>query len=435
MIKTILHQIWNERRQNGWLFLELVAVSVFLWLAIDPLFILESRRRIPAGYNPENVYIVDLKEYNKTNVKWRKEAANDSVSAAVYSNAFDIIRKIPEVQYVGTCYYSQYPTSGSHSSTIYRIDSLQTVDGKEKKISAVLYYTSAVEGDDWPAVLGLTDALTGEPLHIVRNENVRNVFVSSNFAIEAYGTVDVVGREIDNFNNEPFVICGVYDNIQFMKYANPGASVINVSQSFLDNFSIMIRIKEGVDGKEFMRRFNKEYAPQLAGGNVYCMGLISYHKDIGELEEKMGYNNTYRMQTALTLFALLCAFLGVVSTFWIRANVRRRDIGVMRSVGASPGRIVAQFVAEASLLVTVAFIVALPLLLHKVYAMGFASPIPEYLVRNEQQNDFIHDIAWMHFAAVSLITYIIILLVAVVGAAIPALRISKILPSDALREE
>ena len=46
MIKTILHQIWNERRQNGWLFVELIAIAIFLWVAIDPLFVLYSNKYI-----------------------------------------------------------------------------------------------------------------------------------------------------------------------------------------------------------------------------------------------------------------------------------------------------------------------------------------------------------------------------------------------------
>lgn len=60
MIKIILHQIWNERRQNGWLFIEFVAVSIFLWLAIDPLFILFSNKYIPEGYSDDNVYYLEF---------------------------------------------------------------------------------------------------------------------------------------------------------------------------------------------------------------------------------------------------------------------------------------------------------------------------------------------------------------------------------------
>lgn len=434
MIRTILHQMWNERRINGWLFLELVAVSVFLWLAIDPLFILVSRGRIPAGYRAENLYKVEMVKYQKTNLKYRAEADNDSVKAAVFRNAFETVRKIPEVQYVGTCFMGNYPCGGSLSSTFYVVDSTQTADGKNKEVYCVKYSTSMTEGDDWPATFGLTDAQTGEPLHIVRNENVRNLLVSRSFAMEAFGRVNITGEKVERWEGK-YNICGVYEDVQTIIYTNPKASVIAVEPALPKDFSLLFRIKEGVDREAFEQRFKEEYAQQLAGGNFYCKGIVSNEDERKDMIEFRGYGNTFRLQSALTLFALLCAFLGVVSTFWMRANARRRDIGVMRSVGASSGRIVSQFVTEASLLVTVAFIVALPLIMHKVYAMGFADPLDAFLSRHDEKSDYIHDVAWMHFAAVSLITYIIILLVAVAGAAIPARRIAGILPSDALREE
>lgn len=423
--------MWNERRINGWLFLELVAVSVFLWLAIDPLFSLVSRGRIPAGYRAENLYKVEMVKYKKTNLKYRAEADNDSVTAAVFRNAFEAVRKIPEVQYVGTCFMGNYPHGGSLSSTFYVVDSTQTADGKNKEVYCVKYSTSMTEGDDWPATLGLTDAQTGEPLHIVRNENVRNLLVSRSFAMEAFGRVNITGEKVEGKYN----ICGVYEDIQTMIYSNPEASVIAVEPALMKDFSLLFRIKEGVDREAFEQRFKEEYAQRLSGGNFYCKGIVSNEAERKDMIEFRGYGNTFRLQSALTMFALLCAFLGVVSTFWMRANARRRDIGVMRSVGASSGRIVAQFVTEASGLVTLAFIVALPLIMHKVYAMGFADPLDAFLSRHDEKSDYIHDVAWMHFAAVSLITYIIILLVAVAGAAIPARRIAGILPSDALREE
>ena len=205
---------------------------------------------------------------------------------------------------------------------------------------------------------------------------IYSVFVSRSFAIEGFGTLNVVGKKIkDSVGKREFVICGVIEDVPFQQYANPHSIVLQVFHSFdfayRGYFGICVRLKEEVDGKEFMRRFNDEYVPRLGGGNIYCSGIKSHLDERNELNEMMGYGNTYRIQTALTLFAVLCAFLGVVSTFWVRANTRRKDIGLMRSAGASSGRIVTQFVIEAALLVTVAFVVAMPLLMHKVYAMGF----------------------------------------------------------------
>ena len=57
MIRTILHQLWNQRRQNGWIFLELLVVSFFLWTVIDPIYVLTANRAIDRGYNPEGLYV------------------------------------------------------------------------------------------------------------------------------------------------------------------------------------------------------------------------------------------------------------------------------------------------------------------------------------------------------------------------------------------
>lgn len=430
--------MWNERRQNGWLFLELVAVTIFLWLAIDPLFILESRRNIPDGYNPENLYIIDIKEYRTTHIKYNKNSSESSLD--ICRNAFNIIKSIPEVESICTFSPGHYPNSGSVSSSLFYVDSTQTEDGELKSFSSIIYQTTSEEGDNYPATLGLINALTGETAHIVHDGNVNGVFVSRSFAIEGFGTLNVVGKKIkDSSGKREFVICGVIEDVPFQQYANPHSIVLQVFPSFdfayRGYFGIYVRLKEEVDGKEFMRRFNDEYVPRLGGGNIYCSGIKSHIDERNELNEMMGNGNTYRIQTALTLFAVLCAFLGVVSTFWVRANTRRKDIGLMRSAGASSGRIVTQFVIEAALLVTVAFVVAMPLLMHKVYAMGFAEPLVDFVARNDFNANYIHDVAWMHFTAVSIITYIIVLLVALIGVTIPARRIAGVLPSVALREE
>ena len=63
MITKIIHQIWNERKQNAWLFLELIVAIIFLWLAIDPLFTLVCRNNLPKGYTHEKVYRVKYEAF------------------------------------------------------------------------------------------------------------------------------------------------------------------------------------------------------------------------------------------------------------------------------------------------------------------------------------------------------------------------------------
>ena len=47
MIKSILTQIWNQRRSNSWLFAELLIVFVLLWYCLDMLYAFAYAERQP----------------------------------------------------------------------------------------------------------------------------------------------------------------------------------------------------------------------------------------------------------------------------------------------------------------------------------------------------------------------------------------------------
>lgn len=60
MIKSILTQIWNQRRSNSWLFAELLIVFVLLWYCLDMLYAFAYAERQPKGYDLEHVYKVRI---------------------------------------------------------------------------------------------------------------------------------------------------------------------------------------------------------------------------------------------------------------------------------------------------------------------------------------------------------------------------------------
>ena len=126
----------------------------------------------------------------------------------------------------------------------------------------------------------------------------------------------------------------------------------------------------------------------------------------------------------------------MVGTFWIRSNARREEIGLMRSMGASQGCIVRQFLMEAWILVTIAFLLSLWGVTNYVYIEGFAEPAKLLLF-----GDYHPDPAYWqnrvlpHFMVVTLITYVLLLLTALVGTYIPVRRAARTLPADALRDE
>ena len=40
MTNKIIKQIWNQRRMNSWIFIEIIIAGFFLWTVIDPMYVL-----------------------------------------------------------------------------------------------------------------------------------------------------------------------------------------------------------------------------------------------------------------------------------------------------------------------------------------------------------------------------------------------------------
>ena len=234
-------------------------------------------------------------------------------------------------------------------------------------------------------------------------------------------------------------VAGVFRDFKHRDYEQPYPLIVTMYSEMYGSpympwwYNFVIRLKPGVDASAFKQRFQQEVAPQLSVGNFYFDSL----KEFSELSEdyamKSGVTNKLRLQYALTGFALLCIFLGMVGTFWIRSNARRGEIGVMRSMGASQGCIVRQFLLEAWLLLTIAFVLVIPFLFYHAHANGL------YTV--EMNDKFVPNPAYgqnrfgFHFTVVLALSYLVLVLIALVGTYIPVRRAARALPVEALREE
>ena len=129
--------------------------------------------------------------------------------------------------------------------------------------------------------------------------------------------------------------------------------------------------------------------------------------------------------------------LCMLGTFWTRMDNRRSDIGIMCSMGASRSRVVKQYITEALILLTLAFATAMPIVLHFVVTEGFAQPgVCDFDKENFTPNpEYGMNNFYIHFAWVTAITYMAMLLITIIGTWIPVYRATRIQPADALREE
>ena len=284
---------------------------------------------------------------------------------------------------------------------------------------------------------GMKDVRTGDDIRLPEQTQGK-VFISELLALRLFGTADAVGKKVYE-DDEPSEVAGVFRDFKHRDYEQPYPLIVHMYDDMHGSpymawmYPFVIRLKSGVDESAFIQRFQQEVGSQLSIGNFYFDSLKKFSDMSEAYAMASGVTNKLRLQYALTGFALLCIFLGMVGTFWIRSNARREEIGVMRSIGASQRCIVRQFLIEAWLLLTTAFVLVIPFLFYNAYISGmYAVEMRSYFVPNPEywQNRF-----GFHFSIVLIISYLILLIIAMIGTYIPVVRAARTLPADALRNE
>lgn len=439
MFRTIIKQMWNQRLQNGWIFFELLFVGIFLWVVLDPLCAQLANKHIDRGYQQEGMYLLNMNKYAKSSHKYSKDLDSDSLARLQFLDIIRVIRNMPEVESFAVSYGTAYANSGGFNGGNMYSDS--TLSHK-KDFQA--YYFIPVEGSDILKTYRLRDAATGEVMTIAPDYASRNmIYISENFAKMLYNRTDVVGEKCYNYKKAGYEIAGVFKDYKDRDYNQPYPTAfmtdffcrdIKGSDYMHWQNSITFRIKDDVSADDFERRFDSEIKPQLKRGNYYCTGISTFEDVAVKTAAIFGELNATRKNTAFAIFGLLCVFLGMVGTFWVRANARRQEIGVMRSIGASKVNILRQYLTESGILVTIALIISTIIMANYVYANGFF--FYSSMISAEMINfDYWQNNPLQHFAVISIVTYLVVLLIALISTYIPVSRAINELPADALHDE
>ena len=435
-MNKIIKQIWNQRRMNAWIFIEIIIAGFFLWTVIDPMYVLMVNHLEDKGYEEEGRYVLNLGAFGSSHGKRDTTITNDMRKEAFY-RFIQLIREQPEVESAYVSMHSSMPNSLSWSGGQFYPDTLAIKD--KKHTHAQRYSILSVKGCDIFRTLGMKDARTGKELTMPEDAD-NFCYVSELFAQKMFGSTEVIGKEVYDGTINIGKIGAVFQNVKTRDYNASYPLVIAFDKDFSmhdwvhKNNYIVFRLKEGVDFEKFNERFTKEVAPHMNQGNFYFDCFKPFDETRRELGTRMGVYNKLRLKGSLTAFTLLCIFLGMVGTFWIRCNARRQEIGLMRSMGATEGRVKNQFLTEAGLLVSGAFVLSLVLVVNFVVITdGMAQP------SFSGDINFVLISEWLspsvQFTMVSLITYLALLVIALVGTLIPVRRAVKVLPADALRDE
>ena len=134
MIHSILHQIWNQRRSNGWLFAELLIVFTLMWYCVDVLYGFAHAERQPKGYDLEHVYKIRI-SCNPTQIVPCK--SEDSLQTFWFKPMEEVLRRIrqyPAVESAATWLGTDTYTRGRVYQG-YTTDSVHVVETTVRYVS------------------------------------------------------------------------------------------------------------------------------------------------------------------------------------------------------------------------------------------------------------------------------------------------------------
>ena len=134
MIHSILHQIWNQRRSNGWLFAELLIVFTLMWYCVDVLYGFAHAERQPKGYDLEHVYKIRI-SCNPTQIV--PCTSEDSLQTFWFKPMEEVLRRIrqyPAVESAATWLGTDTYTRGRVYQG-YTTDSVHVVETTVRYVS------------------------------------------------------------------------------------------------------------------------------------------------------------------------------------------------------------------------------------------------------------------------------------------------------------
>ena len=385
MLKLILKNLWARRVRNAWLLAELILVTVLTWYITDPLFVLSYNQTLPLGYEPDGLLIAPIRSLPSIAPDYNKEEAD---SLHTMENMHRMLRKLRD-----------YPGVQNAAPLVTFAFPCDNMDYQRNDL---------VVSADLLQILPKVGRLTGKRLFYNSDDDEKDT---------TFFSIKGVVEKVRSRNYEQ----GMYS------FFEPQLNVR--SKDVWNGGSFLIRLQPDVSEQRFLHDFRTWAYSNLKAGNLYIREVSTYKEQLDYLEYGSGVTNKYRMNIILAVFFLINLALGVTGAFWLQTRSRREEVGIMLSYGAAPGNICRLLMGEAAILASFAWLVGC--LIYLQYGLAEGNWYEQgYVVPSLWINNF-----WLHYIVVSLIVYIIIIVVVLLGVFIPAYKISRIPPTEALRDE
>ena len=212
-------------------------------------------------------------------------------------------------------------------------------------------------------------------------------------------------------DDEEFEIVGIYETGDQSMAGGVFTSISKVGELMDDEDSISniyVKVNKGEDPQEVADRIDEMY-----GDNITTITSIM------EMEQMATMLNMLEASTwAISLLAIVVGGLGIINTMLMSVFERTREIGVLKAVGWSNTKIITMIVGESLVITIVSAIIGSVIGVAACYALaGYMSFDPLFTPK------------------IFIQAFIIAIVVGIIGGIYPALKATRLPPTEALRYE
>lgn len=416
MIKHIFTILWNERKQNIALWLELMIVSAFLWYIGDTVYYTVKNYLKPLGFDVEHTYEMRLGLLTADHKAYIPDLSVDE-QIGYLATILERVQNNPMIEAASYSFMAR-PYNRENSSIVCCRDTLRTQ-------GSVLFRRSTPDFFKvfkYKAERGSTEELVqvSESGELVVSTAVRDdLFPDGEDCIgkKIYlNDEDSVGYRVGAVSQD--VRYGDYhkwsDYINYPMTSNSYKGFVSVPE----RLELCVRVKPEQD-RDFVARFRKEMSQQLRLGNYY-LNTIDYMPEVRDAFQKSS-ENELKEKLFVILFLLINIFLGVTGVFWFRTQQRKTEIGLRIALGDMPNKVLGKFFIEGVMILLLALVPVMILFV--------------FLFQQEVLESYFMDLDVQRYFAGLGITFILLLIMILFGVWFPARRAVNVSPAETLRDE
>lgn len=430
MLIQIFKQLWNRRRSNFWIGIELLLVFCLLWYIVDYFFVLEYNKSLTSCRDLNHTWQVDVALLPEEHPEYQPGESDSTALVDNYYRVLDRIRQYKDVELLTVLSGWSTPGGGGYYGDWLRSRRDTTREGSGQ---AILFDPQT----DFFRVFRYTTQ-DGKPVSVSDYDwSDPKAIVIGNLAVKAlFPDGNIMGEVLENPRRpeaDSYVVKGSIGDIKRFDYERPQLAFYRAERIKADNIAemeIAVRSRESVPDNRFLQDFKTAMSRELRIGNFYLRGVKSYNKINADTDFRFGQTSNVRIHTGMMLFFLVNIVLCVMGTFWYRIRVRREEVGLRMAMGSTRGDIRKMLIMEGLSLLAVVVLPAMLIEIQFVY-LGLI----DTLGQGKKNLEYLPDRTILRFVLTNLLTWVLLVVAIVAAIWLPADKASKMEPADALHYE